>query len=185
YTSFDVNPSTGEPTSHLFLANRNRMRDLGTLGGTFADARTINNRGAIVGFSSLLDDSAFHPFLYTHGSMKDLGTLGGSFGVAGWINDASVAVGASLTSGDQALRGFIWRDGVMTSIEPLEGDACSDAFLLNNRGQVIGPSYESCDFQIVRGYLWDNGVTIDLNTLVPPNSALHLADPLFINDRGE
>jgi hypothetical protein len=64
------------------------------------------------------------------------------------------------------------------------GDACSDAFLLNNRGQVIGPSYESCDFQIVRGYLWDNGVIIDLNAFVPPDSALQLADPLFINDRG-
>jgi probable HAF family extracellular repeat protein len=183
YTNFDVNPTTGEPTLHVFLANRNRMTDLGTLGGTFADARTINNRGEIVGFSSLPDDSAFHPFLYTRGSMKDLGTLGGSFGVAGWINAASVAVGASLTSGDEALRGFIWREGLMRSIEPLEGDTCSDAFLLNNRGQVIGPSFD-CDGQIVRGYLWDRGVTVDLNSFVPPNSALHLADPLFINDQG-
>ena len=184
YTNSDVNPSTGEPTRHVFLENRNQMRDLGTLGGTFADARTINNRGEIVGRSSLPDDSAFHPFLYTHGTMKDLGTLGGSFGVAGWINDASVAIGASTTSGDAALRGFVWKKGVMSSIEPLAGDTCSDAFMLNNRGQVIGPSYESCDLQIARGYLWDNGVSIDLNTFVPAGSDVQLADPLFINDRG-
>jgi probable HAF family extracellular repeat protein len=183
YTNFDVNPSTGEPTLHGFLVNRSRMRDLGTLGGTYTETRTINNRGEIVGKSTLPDDSTAHPFLYAHGAMKDLGTLGGSFGVAGWINDDSVAVGASTTTGDEALRGFIWKEGVMRSIEPLKGDTCSDAFLLNNREQVIGPSFD-CDGQIVRGYLWDKGITIDLNAFVPPNSDLHLADPLFINDQG-
>jgi len=116
--------------------------------------------------------------------MRDLGTLGGSFGVAGWVNGVGEVVGASLTAGDESLRGFIWRHGRMSSIEPLEGDTCSDAFLINGRGQVIGPSFD-CNGESTRGYLWDDGVIIDLNAFVPPGSDLHLADPQFINDRGE
>jgi len=85
YTNFDVSPTTGEPTLNVFLWNRNRLQRLGTLGGAFADARTINERGQIVGFTTPAGDDS-HPFLWDHGSMRDLGTLGGSFGVAGWIN---------------------------------------------------------------------------------------------------
>lgn len=40
------------------------IRDLGTLGGTFSDALAINDRGQIMGRSSLSGDSEFRPFLW-------------------------------------------------------------------------------------------------------------------------
>ena len=37
-----------------------------------------------------------------------------------------------------------------------------------------------------RAWIWENGgPMVDLNTLVPPGSKLHLVESQFINDRGE
>ena len=52
--------ATGE--THAFLWQAGRMRDLGTLGGGFSDARGINDRGQIVGISETASgDSAPSP----------------------------------------------------------------------------------------------------------------------------
>ena len=74
------------------------MSDLGTLGGTDSTANSINDRGAVVGFSYTANDAATHAFVYSHGRMTDLGTLGGQDSVAAAINDEGAVVGASLTS---------------------------------------------------------------------------------------
>ena len=43
------------------------MRDFGTLGGTDSMADSINDRGAVVGFSYTADDAATHAFVYRKG----------------------------------------------------------------------------------------------------------------------
>jgi probable HAF family extracellular repeat protein len=47
-------------------------RDLGTLGGSAAAARGINNAGAIVGGALTTGDLSHHAFLYEDGVMHDL-----------------------------------------------------------------------------------------------------------------
>jgi probable HAF family extracellular repeat protein len=70
------------------------MHDLGTLGGSFSQGRSINNQGQIVGRSQLTDGQQ-HAFLYEHGVMRDLGTLGGTFSRAEFINNRGDIVGLS------------------------------------------------------------------------------------------
>lgn len=47
------------------------MQDLGTLGGTFSSANSINNRGDIVGASTTATE-AFHAVVWQDGVMYDL-----------------------------------------------------------------------------------------------------------------
>jgi probable HAF family extracellular repeat protein len=54
-----------------------KMIDLGTLpGGTHSWATGINNKGQIVGYSTIASGQT-HAFLYSGGTMIDLGTLEG------------------------------------------------------------------------------------------------------------
>jgi probable HAF family extracellular repeat protein len=129
-----------------------------------------------------------HPFLWDRGVLTDLGTLGGTFGFAAAINDAGEIVGYASVQGDQAIHGFLWKNGVKTALGTLDSDQCNFAFAINSKGQVLGGSLPTCtgDESTSRGTLSeDGGPMVDLNTLVPPGSALRLTLPLTINDRGE
>src|SRR5215469_16891582 len=85
YTSFTPNETTGIPTQDPFLWENGKMRDLGNLGGSVGNGQCANNRGEVIGMSSLADhpgacltgEPGYHAFLWAHDSMKDLGTLGG------------------------------------------------------------------------------------------------------------
>jgi probable HAF family extracellular repeat protein len=51
------------------------MHDLGTLGGTYSFANSINNSNHVVGSSNILGDAGSHAFLYADGGMTDLNSL--------------------------------------------------------------------------------------------------------------
>ena len=71
----------------------------------------------------------------------------------------------------------------MTDLGALDGDGVSFAAEINSKGQIVGTSFNSI---VVRhAVLWQDGQIIDLNTVIPPNSALHLTGAFAINDRGE
>jgi probable HAF family extracellular repeat protein len=52
-----------------------RKRNLGTLGGSFSNARGMNNRGEVVGGSLMPGDEIFHAFIFTQGLMRDLNEM--------------------------------------------------------------------------------------------------------------
>jgi probable HAF family extracellular repeat protein len=187
YTSAIPNPGTGIPTIDPFLWVDSKMRDLGTLGGTFGFPTWINNFGQVVGQSNLTGDETHHPFLSTGGrTMKDLGTLGGDTGSAFWINDDGEIVGqADLPgSGAQTHHGFLWKHGAMTDLGTVDGDPCSVGLSINLQGQIAGASTDCTEYQ--HAFLWENGgPMIDLNTLIIPGSGLIARDADYINDSGE
>jgi probable HAF family extracellular repeat protein len=88
---------------HAFRYSAGTMTDLGTLGGTFSDARAVNSNGDVAGSSSL-SGTALNPtnaFLYHNGHMTDLGTLGGGNSTAYGINSLGEVVGESSTASGQ------------------------------------------------------------------------------------
>ena len=82
---------------------------LGSLGGGFTSAYSINALGQVTG-ESTTPNGQLHAFVYTDGVMTDLGTLPGSSDSHGFgINNAGQVTGSS---GGQA---FVYDRSVMTS----------------------------------------------------------------------
>ena len=88
-------PVLGQPGGARELS----ITDLGTLpGGDESEARGINARGQVVGFSETASGE-FHAFLWEDGRMTDLGTLpGGTSSSAFGINSRGQVVGESNTA---------------------------------------------------------------------------------------
>ncbi len=168
----------GVPTQHPFLWQEGFV-DLGSLGGTCGYPNWLNDRGEVVGTMTLAGDLINHAFLWKSGSLVDLGTLGGNNSEAWFANDAGDVVGRadfSPTSTDH--HAFLWRHGVMEDLGTVAGQTSSTAFSINAKSQVVGDANDNA-------WLWENGSIVDLNSLVPHGTDLHVAVAAAINNRGE
>ncbi len=132
-----------------FLASDGKLTDLGDLGGGSAVAYGINDAGQVVG-SAVTFDGSNHPFLYSNGTMTDLGTLGSPAGTDYWnsaqgINNSGVVAGTSYNPKGN-FRGFVWSSGKMIQMGTL-GGAWSQAYAINNKGQITGIAYTTNDLE--------------------------------------
>ena len=192
YTNSIVNPTSGLPTFHPFLWEKDKgMKDLGTLGGTIAQAvNGMNERGEVVGSTTMAGDITHHPFLWDGKRLIDLGTFGGDNGEADWINDAGEVVGiaqpTTCPSGSTAGGGhaFLWRHGRLQDLGATAGLDNSEAVYINSSGQAVGYSF-NCDLSAIAATLWEDGSIADLNALIPSNSGLYLWTAEFIAHNGE
>lgn len=193
YTSYQAN-EFGVPDVHPFLWNplTRKMRDLGSFGGACSIAAEINTRGDVIGHSTLANNTTEHPFLWTaKGGLRDLGTLGGDFAHANHINDRGEIVGYSTMvprgQGQAPTyakgRAFYWKDGKMTNLGTF-GDDYSDVNGINNRGQIVGETFDPFGGS-THGWISDRGGPIvDLDTLIDPNSGFHIIAGGYISDDG-
>jgi probable HAF family extracellular repeat protein len=191
YTNSIPNASTGLPTFHPFVWEKGKgMKDLGTLGGTVAQAvNAMNQRGQVAGSTTMAGDQTHHPFLWDGKRLIDLGTFGGDNGEADWVNNAGDVVGIAQKpvfcpdgNGGDA---FLWKNGVLHDLGTSGGFQNSEADFINSKGQVVGYSF-SCDFSITSdAFLWEHGSMLDLNTLIPSSSGFDLWAAEFVSDRGE
>jgi probable HAF family extracellular repeat protein len=122
--SIDVQTSDGTAT-HAALLDKERIIDLGTLGGRNSRATAINNSKTIVG-SSDTQDGTQHAFLFQDGQLGDLGSVVGINSSAYAINDAGQVAGSA---GSNA---FLYSQGVVTDL------GSGAAYAINNNGQVAG-----------------------------------------------
>jgi len=145
-----------EALPHAFVwPSGGGIQDLGTFGGPFSNAFSVNDSGQVVG-TAHVDQSATHGFLWQEGKgMRDLGTLGGRDSVARSINKSCQVVGNSFVgTGDpkpEAERAFLWTpDGGMTNLGS-QFEGWSRACAINNSGIVLGWRQRGA---VVCGFVW-------------------------------
>jgi probable HAF family extracellular repeat protein len=184
--------------------------DLGSIDGstgTSARANAINQNGAVAGFSRDASVGTSQATLWDGGSVIDLGSLGDGlrFSQAYGLNDNLTVVGSSSTgqtvgeligtgSTTSITRAFAWEAGVMAELPPVnlytpsnsgaDTNYHSVANDVNNDGVVVGTSQRIFGLGGV-ATMWRDGLTIDLNTLIPAGSGWVLQNAQGINDRGD
>jgi probable HAF family extracellular repeat protein len=151
------------------------------------EAFGINDRGEAVGYSGTCT-SASHAMIWkdhTGTVLQNLGSKGGD--VAYVINNKGQIAGQVGAPDDSTFYAAAWLDGAdgkATKIDLLPGDFAGFATGINNRGQVVGNDFDS-NFDWFHGFIWQDNVTTDLNTLIPEDSGLFIISASNINDRGQ
>ena len=186
------------------------LSDLGTLGGSHAQALAINNSGFVTGNSELFSaytvptPGIIHAFLWQPSSskMEDLGTLGGDFSYGTGINANNHVVGYSTINSQNGRTHAFLQDG--TEIRDLgslddtsEQSDRSFALGVNSADQVVGYSYVPLNLSAVIyppmpgpveqvAFIYTQGMMQDLNTLIG-NATKHyrLYSATAINERGQ
>jgi len=128
-------------TTGAFFWENGTMHDIDGFGGTCTYALFLNDKGQVIGNSTLKGDQEQHPFLWDNGTLKDLGTFGGSIGSALWINNEGKVVGWATYPGDQIYDAALWDETGITDLGTLE--AYSFAQSINGHEQVVGFSTDT------------------------------------------
>ena len=143
----------------------------------------INNQGQAVGYSGTCT-TANYPVLWENGTANPLPNFGNPGAIAFAINGHNQIVGQAVNS-DGTVLAALWQNNVVTSLGGLlPGDVSTFATSINNRGQVVGSSFDSTS-SWSHGLLWQNGVMTDLNTLFPASSNLYVISASNINESGQ
>ena len=134
--------------------------NLGTLGGTASNGfGGVNGSGSVTGDANLAGDQNEHAFLWRDGAMTDLGTLGGP--------------NSSVPFPVKDDRGLIVGVTEIADVDPL-GELWGNTFACTSAAICQGSE------NLVRGFLWKDGVMTALPTLGGNNNGA-----LGVNNRGQ
>jgi len=148
------------------------------------DAFWINDLGQAVGRSSNCSQTITHAVSWTNdtaSALLDYGNGATAFG----NNDLGQIVGLVGSPDGSTLYGALWQNGTLTNLKPLPGDSAAIASGINNRGQVVGSTFDFPNLNWAHGFIWQDGVMTDLNTLIPASSNLFVTMANKINERGQ
>lgn len=98
-----------------------------------------------------------------------IGTLGGSASIARDINNLGQIVGQANLPGDANAHAFLWQDGSLTDLGSLGEDYDSQAWALNDLGQIVGWSGRAGGNSAL---LWHNGTTTDINAAMGASNSI-------------
>jgi probable HAF family extracellular repeat protein len=192
----NCDPTSGQVLQFLPVIwgpGKNQMQTLPLESGDDSGAATaINDRGDVAGISGTCDQAvgrytATHMMVWRNGRPIDIGNIGGNaWNTPMAINEQDDVVGFAntLPGPGFSLHAFFWSHtgGAPTDLGVLyTGDTVSEALGINNRGQVVGLS---CGSAGCHGFLWQDHVMTDINTLTPSYNGV-IEDVQDINDLGQ
>lgn len=155
-------PAGASPHGQKKLAHYTVYTLDNSLGGTFAQGTSIDEKNEIGGFGTLPGDTVMHALLWrARLKAKDLGTLGGPNSAIAWPNknEHGIYAGIAETADDNPLgepwscalavfflapptgkicQGFRWQNGDMQALPPLPGGYNSFATGINDAGEIVG-----------------------------------------------
>ena len=176
------------PDASGFLAvvwGRGGPRPLPTLGGATGNALGLNDRGYIVGASTIgPDPQVEHAALWTpRDEVFDLGTLGGTRSAANDIDNKGKAVGYSTNFDDSRMLGTLWYRGTIAELPGLGGRDTSVS-KINERDQAVG--YSMTPDGQMHGVIWFGNTPAVLENLLDDESqGIRVNAAYGINDRGQ
>ena len=166
---------------------RGEVRALPTVAGDpDGFVQGINDQGQAVGSSGTCTNIATHAVLWENDTAFELPNLGQDGNAAYAVNDHGQAVGYVSTTDGTTIVASLWPNGVhsaVTNLGILPGDGAAFATGINNRSQVVGSTFNSQGWS--RGFIWQDNVMTDLNTLISKDSNLSIIAASNINERGQ
>lgn len=178
---------------HAFLYSNGQTTDLGTLPGYdySSTAIGINTAGQVVGPSSA-SSGISRGYLYSNGIMTNLGVpAGANSSTAADINSVGQILGTLTFDGESTSHAGLYSSGVWTDLGQLPGaNGGTSAGAINDNGVVVGWAFFLPDYAAHKpfkwvGYVRQNGVLLDLNTLIPANSGYTITKAVGINNSGK
>jgi len=170
------------------------LSDLGTLGGSWTDARGINDAGQIVGAALTPGGGHSIALLWQEGVVYDLNDL--LVGNPGWelhggnaINEAGQIAGCGLNpDGDShaLLLNPLAGPGISYTLTDLGtlGGSWIDARGINDAGQIVGAALTPGGGHSI-ALLWQEGVVYDLNDFLVGSPGWELHGGNAINEAGQ
>lgn len=152
------------------------IKDLGTVGGTFSEARDVNDFGQVTGDSLVASGQAYHAYIYKNGVMTDISAQPEWVNLGRGINNAGQVVGYTATSWSQEqvkVSPFLYKDGVMKIISDNPGNAAA----INDFGVVVGTTQPGacCATQ---AFIYKNGAMSLIGTLGGASSSANAINNL-------
>jgi probable HAF family extracellular repeat protein len=145
----------------------------------------LNDKGQAVGSTGTCTTFAIHAVLWEDDTATPLKDFGPTGDAAYAINDHGQIVGYVTSPDRSTIFPVVWEKGgvTFTAIPILPGDGAAFATGINNRGQVVGSTFNSQGWS--RGFIWQDGVVTDLNSLISEDSNLFIIAASNINERGQ
>ena len=156
------------------------------IGDPDGQAQGINERGQVVGYSGNCT-TALHAMLWEDGIAIPLPGLGPERSNIAWaINNRGQIVGQSRSPDGTTRLAVLWQNREITTLGAgtLPGDFGALATGINDRGQVVGSTFDS-GFNWAHAFIYQDGVMKDLNTMFPADSNLFATMGNTINERGQ
>ena len=194
----NVGQIAGTSSGQAALWDDGELLQLGRLGhySYGNEAHGVNDLGQVVGVSKTYG-GVDRAFLYEDGAMTELEVFDGPDCRAEDVNNVGLIVGSGKLWRGGTLRfyddrAFLWEDGTAVNLGAFGmSTQISFAKAINGFGQAVGgttywgePNWTEGGYGSYHGFLWRDGVMVDLNDLLPGVTPWQLSSAEDISEAG-